>query len=183
VTENLDSFLRRTSVLLIDWYQRTISPRKGFACAHRVRYGGESCSQFAMKAFETRRWWQCMRTLIARLSECSHAARGVQGLGLAWHVERGRGTGVRLDQGPHELPKDPQAQPPSHLPVVESTARCCLMGWISFSAVGPGGPTIGCANAIFRSFAGKPLVETNREATEKSELQRPERELRPPESP
>jgi putative component of membrane protein insertase Oxa1/YidC/SpoIIIJ protein YidD len=25
-------------------YQRRISPRKGFSCAHRVAHGGESCS-------------------------------------------------------------------------------------------------------------------------------------------
>ncbi|MCI2238308.1 MULTISPECIES: membrane protein insertion efficiency factor YidD [Kineococcus] len=29
---------------LCDVYQRRISPRKGYACAHRVAHGGDSCS-------------------------------------------------------------------------------------------------------------------------------------------
>jgi putative component of membrane protein insertase Oxa1/YidC/SpoIIIJ protein YidD len=30
----------------ITGYQRHISPHKGFACAHRILYGGDSCSQY-----------------------------------------------------------------------------------------------------------------------------------------
>ena len=29
---------------LIGWYQRRLSPRKGYSCAHRVAHGGDSCS-------------------------------------------------------------------------------------------------------------------------------------------
>ncbi len=29
---------------LIRWYQRHLSPRKGYACAYRVVYGGSGCS-------------------------------------------------------------------------------------------------------------------------------------------
>ncbi len=29
----------------IGFYQRRLSPLKGFSCAHRVRHGGDSCSQ------------------------------------------------------------------------------------------------------------------------------------------
>jgi putative component of membrane protein insertase Oxa1/YidC/SpoIIIJ protein YidD len=36
----------KLSVLAIAKYQKHISPYKGFACAHRVLYGGESCSQY-----------------------------------------------------------------------------------------------------------------------------------------
>lgn len=29
----------------VGWYQRRLSPRKGWSCAHRVAHGGDSCSQ------------------------------------------------------------------------------------------------------------------------------------------
>ncbi|WP_432496616.1 membrane protein insertion efficiency factor YidD [Kineococcus gypseus] len=29
---------------LCETYQRRVSPRKGFSCAHRVAHGGDSCS-------------------------------------------------------------------------------------------------------------------------------------------
>ncbi|MBE8988668.1 membrane protein insertion efficiency factor YidD [Nostoc sp. LEGE 12450] len=41
-----DSFTRQVSTVAITGYQKHISPHKGFACAHRILYGGESCSQY-----------------------------------------------------------------------------------------------------------------------------------------
>ncbi|TAF03323.1 MAG: membrane protein insertion efficiency factor YidD [Nostocales cyanobacterium] len=41
-----DSWARKASVFAITGYQKHLSPHKGFACAHRVLYGGESCSQY-----------------------------------------------------------------------------------------------------------------------------------------
>ncbi|MEJ6480993.1 membrane protein insertion efficiency factor YidD [Nostoc punctiforme UO1] len=41
-----DSFTRQVSAAAITGYQKHISPHKGFACAHRILYGGESCSGY-----------------------------------------------------------------------------------------------------------------------------------------
>ncbi|MEH2234901.1 membrane protein insertion efficiency factor YidD [Nostoc sp.] len=41
-----DSFTRQVSAAAITGYQKHISPHKGFACAHRILYGSESCSQY-----------------------------------------------------------------------------------------------------------------------------------------
>ncbi|MDZ8261915.1 membrane protein insertion efficiency factor YidD [Nostoc sp. ChiQUE01b] len=41
-----DSFTRQVSTAAITGYQKHISLHKGFACAHRILYGGESCSQY-----------------------------------------------------------------------------------------------------------------------------------------
>ena len=41
-----DSFTRQVITVAITGYQKHISPHKGFACAHRILYGGESCSQY-----------------------------------------------------------------------------------------------------------------------------------------
>ncbi|GAA6619568.1 hypothetical protein NUACC26_053820 [Scytonema sp. NUACC26] len=40
------SVSRQISVAAITQYQKHISPHKGFSCAHRILYGGESCSQY-----------------------------------------------------------------------------------------------------------------------------------------
>jgi len=42
----LDRLSRQTASALITSYQKHISPKKGFSCAHRVLHGGESCSQY-----------------------------------------------------------------------------------------------------------------------------------------
>jgi len=41
-----DRLSRQTASALITSYQKHISPKKGFSCAHRVLHGGESCSQY-----------------------------------------------------------------------------------------------------------------------------------------
>ncbi len=74
----VDLALRRTSVSWIDWYQRVLSPRKGFACAHRVRHGSQSCSQFARIAFEQHSWWRGLWSLAHRLRQCGEAARAIR---------------------------------------------------------------------------------------------------------
>lgn len=54
-------------------YQRWLSPRKGFACAYRVRHGGPGCSGYAEAAIraEGLAAWPKVRR---RLSACAVAA-------------------------------------------------------------------------------------------------------------
>ncbi|MBD2430048.1 MULTISPECIES: membrane protein insertion efficiency factor YidD [Fischerella] len=49
----LDSLSRKISIIAITGYQKYISPHKGFACAHRVLYGGESCSGYIKRVIAT----------------------------------------------------------------------------------------------------------------------------------
>ncbi|HEY9811034.1 MAG TPA: membrane protein insertion efficiency factor YidD [Halomicronema sp.] len=44
-TTSLDPKVSQVAISAISGYQKYISPRKGFSCAHRVLYGGDSCSQ------------------------------------------------------------------------------------------------------------------------------------------
>ncbi|MDJ0619665.1 MAG: membrane protein insertion efficiency factor YidD [Calothrix sp. MO_192.B10] len=46
----VDFLTRKISIAAITGYQKHISPHKGFACAHRVLYGGQSCSQYIKQA-------------------------------------------------------------------------------------------------------------------------------------
>ena len=78
LVQTVDSMLRRTSISGIDWYRRAVSPHKGFACAHRLKYGGESCSQFARQVFETSRWRPGARAIIVRFQNCGEAARALR---------------------------------------------------------------------------------------------------------
>ena len=45
-SQTLEQMTKQTGVVLIRGYQKYLSPHKGFSCAHRVLYGGESCSQY-----------------------------------------------------------------------------------------------------------------------------------------
>ena len=45
------SSIAKTAISAIDWYQQRVSPRKGFSCAYRVKWGGESCSGAVKAAF------------------------------------------------------------------------------------------------------------------------------------
>ncbi len=60
-SNGLDSRLLRDSRLLgaiaiasITGYQKHLSPHKGFSCAHRILYGGDSCSQYIKTAIAQR---------------------------------------------------------------------------------------------------------------------------------
>lgn len=47
----LDSGLSQVAIAVINGYQTYISPRKGFACSHRILFGGESCSDYIKRMF------------------------------------------------------------------------------------------------------------------------------------
>jgi putative component of membrane protein insertase Oxa1/YidC/SpoIIIJ protein YidD len=55
-------------------YQRWASPRKGFACAHRILHGDRSCSQFAREVCRQQGFFVALRRLRSRFAECRRAA-------------------------------------------------------------------------------------------------------------
>jgi len=63
--------LPRTLLLMaIRGYKRHVSPRKGFACAHRVHLGGCSCSTLGLRAVSRYGAWRGLGVLRLRLREC-----------------------------------------------------------------------------------------------------------------
>jgi putative component of membrane protein insertase Oxa1/YidC/SpoIIIJ protein YidD len=74
VIHSLDPALGSFAALAISGYRRFISPYKGYACAHRVKYGGDSCSEFARKVFAGAGWRAGLEALVGRFRAC-HAAR------------------------------------------------------------------------------------------------------------
>src|SRR5688572_21138457 len=59
--------------LCITLYQRHLSPRKGFSCAHRVYHGGASCSEFARQVVLRVGVLPAVPQVLRRFNECKQA--------------------------------------------------------------------------------------------------------------
>ncbi len=70
-----EAMVRRSSTGLIRGYRRYLSPRKGFACAHRLRHGGESCSDYVQRLFSEERLERIPQAALQRFSACVDASR------------------------------------------------------------------------------------------------------------
>lgn len=56
-------------------YQRRLSPRKGWACAHRVAHGGGSCSAAVRTSVRRRGMTRSVAPTVLRFVACYQAAR------------------------------------------------------------------------------------------------------------
>ncbi|MDJ0734297.1 MAG: membrane protein insertion efficiency factor YidD [Nostocaceae cyanobacterium] len=74
----VDSLTRQISVAAITGYQKHISPHKGFACAHRVLYGGESCSQYVKRVIATKGLRKGLIMSRTRFQACKEANQILQ---------------------------------------------------------------------------------------------------------
>jgi uncharacterized protein len=70
--------LDRLALSAIGGYQRHLSPRKGYACAHRVAHGGTGCSGYAKQAIATQGLLRAIPLIRARFSACRDAAKELQ---------------------------------------------------------------------------------------------------------
>jgi len=71
--------MKALALVAIRAYQRFVSPRKGFACAWRVRKGGASCSAFGLRAIERHGVVLGLRLLDRRLKRCGQVHREAAG--------------------------------------------------------------------------------------------------------
>jgi putative component of membrane protein insertase Oxa1/YidC/SpoIIIJ protein YidD len=55
-------------------YQRYVSPRKGFRCAHSVLHGGTGCSGFAKYAIRDHGFWGAVPHIRQRFRDCKSAS-------------------------------------------------------------------------------------------------------------
>jgi putative component of membrane protein insertase Oxa1/YidC/SpoIIIJ protein YidD len=138
VPGRLSVVLCHAAVSSINWYQRVLSPRKGFACAFRVRYGGQSCSQFAKSAFDRGSFWLASRAVVGRLNLCSDAAATIrieQALSLPSGVYDEDLDALPGEQKP-ERPKDCEqeacacAAQTAGPPIAMGAANCCVEGLV-----------------------------------------------------
>lgn len=71
--------LSHFAIVGISGYQRYLSPRKGFACAYRVRHGGPGCSGFAKAAIQQHGLRAAIPLVRQRFAACRDAAEELQG--------------------------------------------------------------------------------------------------------
>lgn len=70
----LDSrLLRAIAIASITGYQKHLSPHKGFSCAHRILYGGDSCSQYIKTAVAQRGLSEAVALSQHRFAACKEA--------------------------------------------------------------------------------------------------------------
>ncbi len=61
------------ALLFIRFYQRFISPHKGFRCAHAAFFGGTSCSGAIYNLILERGLWHALPQVRVQFQECSFA--------------------------------------------------------------------------------------------------------------
>ncbi|MDJ0552910.1 MAG: membrane protein insertion efficiency factor YidD [Microcoleaceae cyanobacterium MO_207.B10] len=65
--------MNKIAVVLISGYQKYISQRKGFACAYRVLYNGESCSEYIKRMFIEQDLSRAIKAANHRFKACKKA--------------------------------------------------------------------------------------------------------------
>ncbi|MBI4121297.1 MAG: membrane protein insertion efficiency factor YidD [Parcubacteria group bacterium] len=60
-------------IAVIRFYQKWISPYKGFRCAHNMLHAQGGCSSFGLKVFGTHPFREALRLLRGRFAECKEA--------------------------------------------------------------------------------------------------------------
>jgi putative component of membrane protein insertase Oxa1/YidC/SpoIIIJ protein YidD len=66
--------LSNAAVSAIDWYQVSLSPKKGFRCAHRALHGGHSCSAAVKNNFLEQGCVAGILSVIPQARKCYAAA-------------------------------------------------------------------------------------------------------------
>ncbi|MBG88731.1 MAG: hypothetical protein CMO80_17770 [Verrucomicrobiales bacterium] len=66
------------AIPLIRFYQRFISPHKGFSCAYRIHTGEDSCSHAVKKIIEEKGLFAGLPDIRRRFHECRIAGREIR---------------------------------------------------------------------------------------------------------
>lgn len=62
------------AIASIQTYKQYISPHKGYACAHRLLYGGESCSDYVKQSLRSERLEDALKQSFRRFQACRTAS-------------------------------------------------------------------------------------------------------------
>jgi putative component of membrane protein insertase Oxa1/YidC/SpoIIIJ protein YidD len=103
-SQSLTTPLDLLAIAAINGYQRYLSPRKGFVCAHRVLLGGESCSEFIKQLTRTEGIWAALRSLRPRFQACRAAAKALRAARQAGDVSTNAVNKELLEEEPGSPP-------------------------------------------------------------------------------
>jgi putative component of membrane protein insertase Oxa1/YidC/SpoIIIJ protein YidD len=110
----LDSLGRKAGIVAITGYQKYLSPHKGFVCAHRVLYGGESCSQYIKRVIAEDGFKALLIKSRRRFQACKQANRILRSAG-------GGSASLRealptISQSQHSEPSEDESESNLHSP-------------------------------------------------------------------
>ena len=74
-TTTIDSLTRNGFIQSIALYQKHISPRKGFSCAHRLLYNDRSCSDYIKGLLQNQSLLAVAPLAYQRFHACAEASR------------------------------------------------------------------------------------------------------------
>jgi putative component of membrane protein insertase Oxa1/YidC/SpoIIIJ protein YidD len=135
VIQPLDLTLNRVLVALIRGYQRYISPYKGYSCAHRAKYGGDSCSEYARKVIADADWRTGVGKMRTRFLACRAASRSLKAIQLHDGV-RDEDIDGPLSAGLALPPKEEPA-PGTGERFGPEIAECCCQGGAELCCMPP----------------------------------------------
>lgn len=83
----IGKIIRKISVRLIDFYQKNISPHKGYCCAYRVLHGEDSCSEYVKNVFLHQNLQDCIKLSRERFNQCAKAEIELKQQGKIIHTQ------------------------------------------------------------------------------------------------
>ena len=76
------SVFRFLAIATISAYQKYLSPRKGYRCAHRALYDGDPCSEYVKKAIASQSLAEAIQSSRRRFHACGEANRILKSEGM-----------------------------------------------------------------------------------------------------
>ncbi|MBD1863833.1 MULTISPECIES: membrane protein insertion efficiency factor YidD [Trichocoleus] len=115
-----DLWLRQAAASAIAGYQKHLSPRKGFSCAHRVLHGGESCSQYVKRVILEQGLWTAIPATRSRFAECKVANQILQARRNHCRLQ----AASKIEQEGEEKRRDRSSQPQNDCYGVDGLLSC-----------------------------------------------------------
>jgi putative component of membrane protein insertase Oxa1/YidC/SpoIIIJ protein YidD len=75
----MDAIARGLTLDAIASYKTYVSPRKGFACAHRMVHEDESCSDYVYRMFSSENFMSAVSLSRQRFRACANAHQSLKG--------------------------------------------------------------------------------------------------------
>ncbi|MCU0536530.1 MAG: membrane protein insertion efficiency factor YidD [Hydrococcus sp. Prado102] len=72
---SIETLTRQGAIDSIELYQQYLSPKKGYACPHRLLYGEESCSQHVKNLLLNQPLELAIQMSVRRFRDCAAASR------------------------------------------------------------------------------------------------------------
>jgi len=86
--------LIKLSIIIINLYQKYISPHKGYCCAYRVDTGEDSCSQYAKVTIEEHGLFSAFPHIREQFDRCRFSAERLK----AKHKKKSKDDGKIYDE-------------------------------------------------------------------------------------